>query len=298
MLTQDQIIEALLRLGQEFQGPSPDAHLQIGRACNENPWFSPESVTFAMKAWSKELRPDKLKRFLNGYETPQNKRIGIIAAGNVPLVGLHDLVCALALGNQVAFKPASDDQVLMKWVCDRLKESLPELPLEVVEKVSRDMDGIIATGSNNTYRYFEYYFRDIPHLLRKNRKSVAVLSGDESEEELQLLADDVFTHCGLGCRNVSLILLPESMDFTRVIDHMETYSFLKDNHRFANNYTYHKALSLMNQQAHLDNGFALFKEEKSLAAPLGCVYYSTYQNEGELAQFLEGESEQLAMCGR
>jgi hypothetical protein len=216
-------------------------------------------------------------------------------AGNLPLVGFHDLLVVLLSGNAATVKLSSDDKSLMGHFIAVIMSQSPELEqrIKLNDTLSKSLDAVIATGNNNSYRYFEYYFKGIPHVLRKNRKSIAVLQGDETETEIAQLADDVFSYFGLGCRNVSLIFIPRSMDIVKIIDGFESYHELRNHNRYANNYTYHKALLLMNKDEHLDNGFALIRENRDLNAPLACVYYSYYDELSEVHDFIENKREDI-----
>ena len=183
----------------------------------------------------------------------------------------------------------------MTYFINKIKSQSAELEQTIIisDTIPKSLDAVIATGNNNSYRYFEYYFKDIPHVLRKNRKSCAVLKGDETEDELKLLAVDIFSYFGLGCRNVSLVFIPRSMDIVKIIDAFEDFHELRNHNRYANNYTYHKALLLMNKDEHLDNGFTLIRECRELNAPLACLYYSYYDNVSEAYSFIEENTEDI-----
>lgn len=295
-LNREQIINGLCTLGQQLNVNTDEFEAIIYKACFENLWFTPDNCIKAMAYWKSQLVLQNLIAFSAPYPfagTP--KKVGIIMAGNIPMVGMHDLVCTLLSGHTAIIKTSSDDNVLMSHVVTQLQALGKdwENQLYISERIPKEIDAVIATGSNNSFRYFEYYFKNIPSLLRKNRKSLAILSGNESSEELGSLAADIFEYYGLGCRNVSLILLPEGSSIIPVIDAFEEYHEHKNHNRFANNYTYHRALFLMNQQEHLDNGFVLIKQERSLTAPLGCIFYDFYKDSEDLMAFLDQNQEQI-----
>lgn len=286
-------IEALAHLGSVLNQDNEVLRDKVWRACNENLWFTEQNCWQAIKYWSEQLTTVSLEALVENYVSPKsNKNVAIVMAGNLPLVGLHDVVMALLAQQNIVAKPSSEDAVLMKYVLSILAD-VADSNIIVTDTLPKNIDAVIATGSNNSYRYFEYYFRNKPSVLRKNRRSVAVLSGNETDEELDALSNDIFWYFGMGCRNVSLVLLPRTMNITRVIDHFEGHRELSHHNRFANNYTYHKALFLMNRQEHLDNGFICLKEDRSLTAPLGCLFYSYYDSVDEVEQFIREEADNI-----
>lgn len=289
-----ELIHAVIETSEKITTQKADLDSVIAKACYENAWFTPEHCWLAIESWLKVLDRQNLSFFLNYPEIENSNEIGIIMAGNIPLVGFHDLLMVLISGHKALVKMSSDDKALMGYFLQMFKKhAVFSDRIEIVDSLPKQMDAVIATGSNNSYRYFEYYFRDIPHVLRRNRRSVAVLEGSESAADLQLIAQDALLYFGLGCRNVSLLFMPENMDITKVIDAFEGFAHFKDHNKHHNNYTYHKALFLMNQEQHLDNGFLLFKEEQSLNAPLGTLFYSRYHDKKEIQAFLTAEKENI-----
>lgn len=261
----------------------------------ENSWFIPTHTKFALSQWQKALNAEDVKAWHQQYlpYTKGNMQVGIVAAGNIPLVGLHDLLCVIASGNKAIIKLSKDDERLMTLCIHALNELLPEeQKVEIVDRLN-GIDAVIATGSNNTARYFTYYFRNIPALIRKNRSSLAVLNGEENSKQLEALSSDVYTYFGLGCRNVSKLFVPQGYEITHFIDHCQRYQWLTDHHKYANNYTYHKAIFLMNQDPHLDNGFMLFRESRDLHAPLSVLNYEFYGSQDELRSRIEDYGEQI-----
>lgn len=293
-------IPLLTKLGAFFKqqaGLQPDV---FHKAYIHNNWFTPEYATKAVSAWADELSESRLVHWLEPYEQlpqPAQKKVAVIMAGNIPLVGLHDLLCVLLCGHKAVVKLSDDDKVLMTWVIENMKALDPSLKdrIEIcTERLPKDFDAVIATGSNNTNRYFEYYFKTKPSLLRKSRTSVAVLTGNETPEDFLKLGADIFTYFGLGCRNVSKLYVPAGYDVTPFYEGIEPFHEHINHHKYANNYTYHKAILLMNLSKHLDNDFLLLKEDdQNIASPLGVMYYEHYSNPEELHQKLEARKEEI-----
>jgi hypothetical protein len=293
MIEQSKVIDALVHLGTLLTEDNEELQAATNRTYVENNWLTNDNYTQSLAHWSASLSKDNLSKFAKPYHYSDNtKRVGIIMAGNIPMVGFHDLLCVLLSGHHAVVKPSSDDKYVILYIAKVLRAKGLDTRLSIVERLNT-IDAVIATGSNTSFRYFELYFKHIPSLLRKNRKSLAILSGKESGEELDALADDVFQYFGLGCRNVSLILIPREMDITRVLDHFMKYKELANHNKYANNYTYHRALLLMNQEQHLDTGFALPKERMSLQAPLACIHYAHYDKSAEVDNFLSENREDI-----
>lgn len=289
-------ISALIQLGQWLGSKSDEMTATIHRACAENGWFTPENYEKMCDYWSAQLSEGNLNALLNSYPFEKTtKKIGVIMAGNIPLVGFHDLLCVWLSNHQAIIKPSSDDKVFMELVVKKM-ESFSSLPEKIViqERIaSKDIDAIIATGSNNTYRYFETYFRKLPYIIRKNRNAIAILTGDETIDDWKKLGKDVLAYYGLGCRNVSLIFLPKQTDITKILDQWDDLKKTLDHHKYANNYTYQKAMLLMNQQPHLDTDYILLRELKEIHAPLGTVNYWYYENMEEVAAFVKNHEEAI-----
>lgn len=206
-------------------------------------------------------------------------KIGLILAGNIPLVGFHDVLCVLASGHHALIKASSNDTRLIKYILNLLVEIAPEFKTRFtfVERLAH-FDAVIATGSNNTSRYFEYYFGKVPHIIRKNRNSIALLTGNETKEQLFLLGHDIFDFFGLGCRNVSKLLVPAGYDFVPFFEAVEPHQPIIHHHKYNNNYDYNKSIYLVNSDKHLDNGFLLVKEDERLASPLAVLYFEYYDD--------------------
>lgn len=268
----------------------------IIKAKVKNQWFTPENSRLALSAWADELRTEKLNAWLDNYSISENKpkSIGIIMAGNLPLVGFHDLLTVLLSGNKALVKASSDDSELMTFAIDKLIEIEPEFDvlIERVEKLTKP-DAVIATGSNNTARYFEAYFGKYPNIIRKNRNSIAVLTGNETEEELKLLADDLFMYFGLGCRNVTKLYLPKGFDVNRIFAGIFHYSEIGHHNKYGNNYDYYRAIYLLNKEPFLENGFAVLRENEALGSPVAVINYAFYGNLESLKKVLKSVEEKI-----
>ncbi len=270
----------------------------IRKANMENLWFDEANIRLALSTWNKALDPAALDAWLQaeGHHelVAEPKTIGLVMAGNVPLVGLHDLLVVLLSGHKAQVKLSSDDKALMNFVIQQLAQYDPYFQdaIRVIDRLEKP-NAIIATGSNNSSRYFEYYFKDIPHIIRKNRNSVAFLSGNETPEELAELGKDIFTYYGQGCRNITHLMLPKGFEPPHFLDQLLPWHEVINHNKYANNYTYHKALFLMNQQPHLDTNFILLKESEELYAPIGCLNYSFYTEANQAIQQLIAQESRI-----
>lgn len=293
-----QHIGVFVQLGKELENWVQRGNPVLERAYVHNRWFTPENIQKSLLGWAKLLQTNTLEKWLEAYksEAPTPKTVVVLMAGNIPLVGLHDLLCVLLCGHKALVKLSSDDTILMEAVIGELKRLDPSLENRIhiqTEKLPGEYDAVIATGSDNSNRYFEYYFRNKPHILRKNRNSVAMLTGNETPEDIQHLADDIFTYFGLGCRNVAKLFVPEGYDFIPFFEQINAYVGSIDHHKYANNYTYHKSIFLMNMTPHLDNGFLLVKEDQAVASPLSVLFYEQYANTEMLNRRLVEQQEQI-----
>jgi len=216
-------------------------------------------------------------------------------AGNIPMVGFHDLFTVLISGNKVNLKLSSKDDILIKKIIDILIMVKPEFKnyIKIENSHLKNFDGIIATGSNNTSRYFESYFRKYKNIIRKNRISFAILNGMESSEDIQNLGKDIFTYFGLGCRNVSKIFIPRNFNFSFLLENFKNFEFVKDHNKYKNNYDYNKAIFLLNNISHFDNGFVLLKEDKSFFSPISTIFYEFYDNLENLEFNLQFRKEEI-----
>lgn len=265
-------------LNQDFE--TSDFHSKLKQAEIQNQWFTPDNLNYCLKQWSEVLTEEKITNWLEKYNATKNpKTVGIIMAGNIPLVGLHDLISVLLSGHNALVKTSSKDDVLMSMVIDFLKDTNHELSnsIQKTEKLNMQ-DAVIATGSNNTARYFEYYFSKIPHIIRKNRTGIAILNGDESNVDLKNLADDIFSYFGLGCRNITKLYLPENYNLNQLFEAFFDWKDIIHHTKYANNYEYNRAIYLLNKDEFLDNNFVILKRSEHLHSPIGVVYYSYYND--------------------
>ena len=309
MTTIDQRIEAFHKLGELFYDISSKKenskykkwitvfNKKINEAYQYNKWFTTENCLLSFKNWSKELTTLKLSKWLNNYELKNcsKKTIVIIMAGNIPLVGFHDFICAKILNYKCLIKMSSDDKILLPVVIDFLDFILPGFKknIEFTNKPLKKFDGVIATGSNSSFKYFEYYFKKYPKILRKTRHSIAVLDGNESKENLIDLGDDIFNYFGMGCRSVSKIFVPKNYNFDLLFESLFEFKEVIKNNRYANNYDYNKAVYLMSEKKFTENGFLILKKDKNLGSPIACLFYDTYNSIKEIEKYIDNNSESL-----
>ena len=264
---------------------------------SHNGWYTPEQVYFSIQSWAEALTDENLSQWLSEYDLEKinSKNVALILAGNIPLVGFHDFLSVLITGNNVLVKTSSNDQHLLPFLAKYSIAVEPEFEkrIKFIEGKLENFDAVIATGSNNTARYFEYYFKDKPSIIRKSRNSVAVLTGNETKEQLAALGEDIFRYFGLGCRNVSKLFVPKDYSFVAFFEAIFEYQDVIHYEKYANNYDYNKAVFLMSNFKLLDNGFLTLKEDKSHASPISSVFYENYETVSELQKRLEAESEQI-----
>ena len=243
-----------------------------------------------------KLRKDKLETWISKYNLQNvNYKVAIIMAGNFPLAGLHDLICVIITGNKAIIKPSSNDKILINFFVEFLHEKFTETTkiIEITTEKLGDFDKVIATGSNNTFNYFEYYFRDKSSLLRKNRNSIAVLSGYESENELKLLSDDIFIYFGLGCRNISKIFVPTGYDISQLKNKFDKYSYIINHNKYSNNYNYQKTIKIMNNDVFVDCDFFLMSQSKEINPPISIIYYDYYDDISQVSNFINEKRNQI-----
>lgn len=261
-----------------------------------NGWFTEENVRQAIGGIVSMLRPSELESWIAAYPNfeEKDKKVGVIMAGNIPMVGFHDMLCVLMSGNKVLAKLSSEDSLLLPALVKMLIDIEPrfEPKIKFVQRL-KEMDAVIATGSDNSARYFESYFGKYPNVIRKNRTSVGVITGSEKEEELSALADDVFLYFGKGCRNVTHLLIPEGYDLNNLFKAFYRYKDVIHHHKYANNYDYNKAIYLMNKTELIENGFLMLKEDESLHSPLSMLNYSYYSNLEGANKYLSSNTEKI-----
>jgi hypothetical protein len=265
-----------------------------------NGWFIPENVSFALKAIGNSLEQFHVEKWFsrypgNTFEGSKKIVVGVVMAGNIPLVGFHDYLCVMVTGNYFLGKLSFDDNKLLPLVHKILGKIEPGFSknAKFTEGKLEHFDAIIATGSNNTARYFEYYFGKYPNIIRKNRNGVAVITGHETDEELAALGEDIFRYFGLGCRNVSKIYVPQKYEFRQFFEAIEKYGDVISHHKYRNNYDYNKSIFLVNKVEHLDNGFLLLTENNSIPSPVSVMHYEHFQNISDINLHLRSKADQI-----
>ncbi len=307
-------IEAFVRLGNLFKETTLYLHNKnttfentyanisdaIEKTCIENLWFTKPNIAFALQAWIPLLTKDNIIHWIENYNIDKNeakqKKVAVIMAGNIPLVGFHDFLCVLISGHVFIGKLSSHDKYLLPAFAEELCKWNPELKTKILfttEKLPA-FEAIIATGSNNSARYFEQYFSDYPHIIRKNRNGIAILDGNETDEELKLLGTDICAYFGLGCRNVSKVYVPQNYDIINVFKGIDPYTQELVNHsKYMNNYIYNKSIMLVNQTFHYENAVALMQQSSQIASPISVLFYETYADLNELKKYIEENDEQI-----
>jgi hypothetical protein len=265
-----------------------------------NPWFTPENLRQAIVNLGESMAVEKLEKWMNTYKGRFNNRktangVGVVMAGNIPLVGFHDFLCVLMSGNRLIARLSSDDNKLLPAIAKRLVSIEPGFAeyIYFTEEKLEKFDAVIATGSNNSARYFEYYFGRYPHIIRKNRNGVAVLTGRETVRELHGLGLDIFTYFGLGCRSVSKLFVPKDFPFHPMFESFNEFKYIGDHYKYNNNYEYYKSIFLINGLKHFDNGFLLVTEEGAYSSPPSVLYFEEYNDIKALINRLYNDSNQI-----
>lgn len=259
-------------------------------AFSYNGWFTPDNIQLALKGIEAMLEEKALNEFSKQIKEPAKpKTVAVIMAGNIPAVGFHDMLCVLLSGHNILIKVSSDDPALIPFLAGMLiyfdKDFAPKI--NFVEARLNNFEAVIATGSNNTAKHFDYYFGKYPNIIRKNRSSIAILNGKETKEELQELGKDIFYYFGLGCRNVSKLFVPEGYKFDSLFEAMYDYKFVIDNKKYNNNYEYNRAIYLLDLIPFLDNNFLMIKEDQDLHAPTSVIFYETYTNQKQIVDKIQ-----------
>ena len=296
-MTTSERINAFVRLEEKIKNIKPDDLTKLIQSARAgNGWFTGRSIEQSFNGIVHLLEKEKLRKWADDYllEPDVPKIVGIIMAGNIPMVGFHDLLSVLISGNIAAIKMSSQDQVLMHKMLEWTVETEPRFKknISIREKLDQ-VDAVIATGSDNTARYFEYYFGKQPHIIRKNRTSIAIIDGTESEEEIGSLADDIFTYFGLGCRNVAKVFTPKDYNLTSIFPYFEDYNDIINHHKYRNNYDYYKSIFLVNKTPHLDTGFLLVSSTDDLVSPTSVLYHQEYESADKLKKVLEHKKEKI-----
>ena len=274
------------------------------KARQENGWFIPEFVDLAVRNIADcFLKKETLENWTHSYQLASAiqypKKIGIVMAGNIPLVGFHDLLSVFISGHKAFIKPSSKDETLIKHLVEKMSESNEEIKEWIqFSEMLRGCDAYIATGSNNSSRYFEYYFSKYPHIIRRNRTSVAIFTGDETNKELENLADDVYQYFGRGCRNVTKIYVPDKYDFVRLLNIFKKYNYLADHYKYKNNYDYNLAVHLLNKKYYMTNGSILLVEDPSFFSPISQLNYEFYSDANILLSSLKSHKDIQCIIGR
>ncbi len=297
-MTISERIDALDRLGSLIRDEVSGAFEPvIAQSIAENPWFTPESVKTSLLTISSEyLAASTLKDWVSDYDIRSDnpKRVGLILAGNIPMVGIHDIICTFVSGHHSVIKFSSKDKVLLEYLIERLEkiDSRTKAYFTAVERV-KDIDAVIATGGSTAATHFHYYFSKYPNLIRKNRSSVAVLTGAESRDDLKKLGGDIFTYFGLGCRNVSKLFVPRDYKFDTFYESIIDYQYVIDHNKYKNNYDYSHAIYLLGQHHFLTNNFLIVREDPTLSSRIACIHYEQYDEMDDVVSNLNGIEENI-----
>ncbi|MEH0155435.1 acyl-CoA reductase [Limibacter armeniacum] len=301
-MTLKERVEAFAKLGQKISNLTEDEQeMVLIRANSSNGWFDEQSVLSALKGIGVYLNQDALDTWVAAYDIPDTvtpKSVLVIMAGNIPMVGFHDALSTLISGHKLVAKISSQDTYLMPWLLETLIEIEPAFKdmITITEGRAEQIEAVIATGSDNSARYFEQYFGKYPNIIRKNRSSVAVIRGDEDKDVLAKLKDDILMYYGLGCRNISKVFIPSSFNINLLLEALEPFAIqVRMNHKYQNNYDYNKSIYLVNKVPHLDNGGIIFRESEEMVSPISVVYYEKYENGAELKQKLD-EIKEKTQC--
>jgi len=297
-------INILARLGEFILSTDQNWIETKEKATRQNSWFTPEFIELAVKNIANQfLQKEELERLAFQYHLQEinfhPKSIGIIMAGNIPLVGFHDFLCAFISGNKIRIKTSSKDEVLIKFLMTKMEEWEPSIPGWVsFEEMLKGCDAYIATGSNNSSRHFEYYFSKYPNIIRRNRTSVAILDGKESIEQLELLADDIHLFFGLGCRNVTKIYVPAGYDFLPLLRVFDKFNYFKEHNSYKNNYDYNLALLILNRSYYMSNESIILVENKSVFSRISTLHYEFYSDINEILPALNNSHEIQCIAGK
>ena len=300
-------INSFHNLGEEIRAflANPPAHEEWSKALtlaeHQNGWFTRDNILLALRGIETWLHKDKLEKWLSVYHLPaENTKpitISVVMAGNIPLVGFHDFLCVLVTGNIIQAKLSHSDVILMKYIAHLLININPELAthIQFVDRLDSSANAIIATGSNNTARHFEYYFRNTPNIIRRNRNGIAILDGSETMEDIGKLGSDIFTYFGLGCRNVSKLYIPDGYDLSQFFLGIEKFKDVVNHNKYANNYTYNRTIFLMDGKVFTDNNFFAVIEDKAIPSPIAVLHFERYKDLATLSKELS-EQKELIQC--
>lgn len=292
-MTVKQRIEAFVSLGEYLSKQTPELMQVLEQASVRNPWYTVSNSLKQINAITANLTTEKLTEWIAPYNFSESqKTVGLILAGNIPLVGFQDILSVLIAGFHTQIKVSSEDAGLTSYILNQLTviEPLFSNQIDIVERL-QNFDLIIATGSDNSSRYFDYYFGKKPNIIRRNRNSVAVLDGNENAGQLNALGNDIFDYFGLGCRSVSKVFVPKGYTFNFLYESIESFSWVRDHYKYSNNYDYNKSIYLINGEKHFDNGFLLIKQDERIASPLAVLFFQEYESIHELTELLKEDSD-------
>lgn len=296
MLNLQHRIDLLVQLGNYLGSDDPEWVAAKERASYQNGWFIPPFIDLAAENIATAfLRPEQLARVAERYrigdQPARPPRVGIVMAGNIPLVGFHDWLCVFLSGHRSLVKPSSKDNILFQHLLQKLTEWEPAMADNtVISEMLKGCDAYIATGSDNSARYFDYYFQRYPSIIRRNRTSVAILTGQETPGELEKLADDSHLYFGLGCRNVTKLYVPENFDFVPLLEAMRKYGYFADHSKYKNNYDYQLAIMLLNNQYYMTNGSVILAQNSSIFSPISVLHYEFYEERAPLIAALNNNN--------
>lgn len=301
----NQRIDAFVRLGDEIRRamatPATTFAAQLILAEKENPWFTQPNIARMLNVIAEQwLIREALEAWVFGYIKPDTvdirpRRVGVVAAGNIPLVGFHDVMCVLLSGHTLVLKPSSRDSVLMQALRSLLIAADPDFArrFEITDGPLRNIDSIIATGGSGAAMHFQRYVERYPSILRQHRNAMAILDGSETPMEIELLGDDIFAYFGMGCRSVSSVWVPEDFDLVPMLDRFASWRHLTQHHKYANNYEYQRTLFAINGVHHYDMGYLLLRESDALDSPIGVLHYRTYASADEVRRFMADNANRL-----
>lgn len=292
-------IKAFAELGRFLRDKNNQSEIELwaDKASHQNNWFTIDNTLKALNSIAEYfLTEELLTQWTELYEIPDTpktiKSVGVIMAGNIPAVGFHDLLTIVLSGHVCMAKVSSQDSCLMLALIEKLLEIDPNLEIHLTEKMN-EVDALIATGSDNSARYFEYYFKNKPHIIRRNRTSVAMLNGEETEEDFLNLGRDITDYYGLGCRNISKMYVPSDYDFTKFYDAIEPLGDIFYHNKYKNNYDYNKSIYLVNQIHHYDNGFMMLTKNDALVSPISVIFYENYENQEDLKNIIASQIDKI-----
>ncbi len=299
MVTLAERVSSLVALGGQLRALNSQEIIEIShKAQNQNPWFTQNNIIKAIESVRDQfLNKDALLSLIETYKLDDNikpKRIGLILAGNIPLVGFHDVLCCYLTGHISLIKYSDKDKTLMKYLVSKLSVINQEIASYFVEVTKlQDYDAAIVTGSNTTAKHFEYYFGHVAHIIRKNRNSVAILHGDETQSQLLALGNDIFSYFGLGCRNVSKIFVPKDYEITKLFVVFDAFKDIIYHNKYKNNYDYNVALLLLNKEKFLHNDIFILKESDQIISRIGSLHYAYYEDIDTLATWLNDHNDEI-----